>query len=66
RGVFGLVFFILPLLFPIFLLAKKGDNFSLALKYCSILQVLFFINFSMLYFIPMYVLLGLSYSKIKY
>lgn len=66
RGVFGLVFFILPLLFPIFLLAKKGDNFSLALKYCSILQILFFINFSMLYFIPMYVLLGLSYSKIKY
>lgn len=61
RGlVFTLMFlsvFILPLFF------KRESQLSKAMFYVVILQLLFFINFSMMYFIPMYAFLGLSYNK---
>lgn len=61
RGLVCTLLFLSVYLSPLFF--ERKSKFDEAMFYVIVIQLLFFVNFSMMYFIPMYALLGLSYNK---
>ncbi|CAH7119729.1 Polysaccharide polymerase [Vibrio chagasii] len=65
KGIIGVIMFVMFILYPIFVLNKKSQNYRIG-TYLSICQFLFMLNFSMLYFIPLYAITGFTYSLLTF
>lgn len=61
KGILGLTLFLIFLLYPLLKIKKRNNYFPL-ISFIVIIQFLFLFNFSLLYFMPMYALAGLTYS----
>lgn len=66
RGFLGLILFLSFISYPIFTLKNKHYYYAPLIYYLVIVQILFFLNFSLIYFIPMYAIIGITYSGLQH